>query len=162
MQHTDCYTERFNQWCLTKHFFPFTFLSNLSLSDGRSRTFSKPIKSVGRRYLSFIIEGTTVNNRALPTSMTGCIESCGTGDISSSIAGLYVSPLRKEQVDWLVYLTYSPKSPTHIIIGHVNEYPTMHYFGSPRHTLSQWYCIWFWLSISGNSSEKLLTFPIEN
>ena len=36
---------------------------------------------------------------------------------------------------------------------YVNEYPTMHYFGNPRHTQSWWH-IWFWLSISGNSSEK--------
>ena len=53
------------------------------------------------------------------------------------LAGLYVSPLSKEQVDWLVYLAYSPKPPTHIIIGHVNEYPTMYYFGTPTDTLSQ-------------------------
>ena len=90
MQHTECYTERFIQWCLTKQVFLFTFLSNLLLSDGRSKTFSKPIKSVGRSCLTFINERTTLNNRSLPTSMTGCIESWGTGDISSSNNNLLV------------------------------------------------------------------------
>ena len=40
-------------------------------------------------------------------------------------------------------------------IGHVNEYPTMQYYGSPGHTQSLISFIWFWLSISGNSREKL-------
>ena len=47
--------------------------------------FCKPIKIFGRSYLPFINGGTTLNNRSLLTSMTVCIESCGTGDISSSI-----------------------------------------------------------------------------
>ena len=37
--------------------------------------------------------------------------------------------------------------------GHVNEYPTMHYFIFPRHTQSM--IAYKILSISGNSSEKL-------
>ena len=40
-------------------------------------------------------------------------------------------------------------------IRHVNEYPTMHHFGNPRHTQSMIAFIRFLLSISGNSSEKL-------
>ena len=28
------------------------------------------------------------------------------------------------------------KAPANEVIGHVNEYPTMHYFGNPRHTQS--------------------------
>ena len=67
--------------CLTKKLFPFTSLFNLLLSNGRSRTFSKPIKFLGRDYLSFINGGTVLNNRSLPTCMTGGIESCGTGDV---------------------------------------------------------------------------------
>ena len=47
--------------------------------------FCKPIKIFGRSYLPFINRGTTLNNRSPLTSMTVCIESCGTGDISSSI-----------------------------------------------------------------------------
>ena len=39
-----------------------------------------------------------------------------------------------------------------ISIGHVNEYPTMHYFGNPRHAQSM---IAYMILISGNSSEKL-------
>ena len=36
------------------------------------------------------------------------------------------------------------------------EYPTTHYFGNPRHTLSMIaYISLFWLSISGNSCENL-------
>ena len=46
--------------------------------------FSKPIKILGRSYLPFINEGTTLSNRSLLTSMTVCIKSCGTGDISSN------------------------------------------------------------------------------
>ena len=38
-------------------------------------------------------------------------------------------------------------------IRHVNEYPTMHYFGSPGRTQSMIAFISFWLSISGNSRE---------
>ena len=44
--------------------------------------FCKPIKIFG---LPSINRGTTLNNRSLLTSMTVCIESCGTGDVSSSI-----------------------------------------------------------------------------
>ena len=40
-------------------------------------------------------------------------------------------------------------------IGHVNECPTMHCFINPRHTQSKIAYLWFWLGISGNSSEKL-------
>ena len=47
--------------------------------------FCNPIKFLGRTYHTFINGGTTLNNRPLLTSMTVCIESCGTGDISSSI-----------------------------------------------------------------------------
>ena len=47
--------------------------------------FHKPIKIFGRSYLPFINGGTNLNDRSLLTSMTVCIESCGTGDISSSI-----------------------------------------------------------------------------
>ena len=41
-----------------------------------------------------------------------------------------------------------------VSMGHVNEYPTMHHFGIPGHTQSMVAYI-IWLSISGNSSEKL-------
>ena len=47
--------------------------------------FCKPIKFFGRNYLPFINGGTTLNNRPQLTSMTVCFESCGTGDITSSI-----------------------------------------------------------------------------
>ena len=47
--------------------------------------FCRPNKIFGRNYLPFINRGTTLNNRSLLTSMTVCFESCGTGDISSSI-----------------------------------------------------------------------------
>ena len=50
--------------------------------------FGKPIKIFGRSYLPFIDRGTTPDNRSLLNSMIVCIESCGTGDISSSIAGI--------------------------------------------------------------------------
>ena len=40
-----------------------------------------------------------------------------------------------------------------LLSRHVNEYPTMHYFGNPRHTQSM--IAYRTLSISGNSSEKL-------
>ena len=36
-------------------------------------------------------------------------------------------------------------------IGHVDEYPTMHYFGNPRHTQSV--VAYMFLTISGNSGE---------
>ena len=45
--------------------------------------FCKLVKSFGRIYLPFIDGGTTLNSRSLLTSMTVCIESCGTGDMSS-------------------------------------------------------------------------------
>ena len=38
-------------------------------------------------------------------------------------------------------------------IWHVNEYPTMPYIGNPRHTQSM--IAYIWLSIFGNSSERL-------
>ena len=47
--------------------------------------FCKPIKFFSRNYLPFADGGTTLNNRPVLTSMTVCIESFGTGDISSSI-----------------------------------------------------------------------------
>ena len=43
----------------------------------------------------------------------------------------------------------------HFLIGHVNEYPTIHCFGIPKHSQSIKACIRFWLSISENSSGKL-------
>ena len=49
-------------------------------------------------------------------------------------------------------------------IGHVSEYPTMHYFGNPRHT--QLIIAYMILTVfSGNSSENcivgmLLIYPI--
>ena len=54
-----------------------------------SWTFRKPISIFGRNYLSFINEGTTLNNGPLTASLTVCIESCGTGDISSSIITMH-------------------------------------------------------------------------
>ena len=41
------------------------------------------------------------------------------------------------------------------LIRHVNEYPTKHCFGNPRHTQSMIAYVWFWRSIFGNSSENL-------
>ena len=41
------------------------------------------------------------------------------------------------------------------LIGYVNEYPTMHCFGNPRHTQSMIAYVWFWRSVPGNSSENL-------
>ena len=40
-------------------------------------------------------------------------------------------------------------------IGHVNEYPTMHYFGIPRDTQSMVAYTVLTVNSSGNSSEKL-------
>ena len=51
--------------------------------------FCKPIKFLGRNYLSLINGGTTLDNISQLTSMKVCIESCGTGDISSSIVTQY-------------------------------------------------------------------------
>ena len=45
-------------------------------------------------------------------------------------------------------------------IGHVSEYPTMHYFGNPRHTQSM--IAYMILSISGKSSEKLYCRNVAN
>ena len=45
----------------------------------------KPIKFFDRIYFPFINGGTTLNKRPLLTSMTVCIEACGTGDLSTSI-----------------------------------------------------------------------------
>ena len=45
-------------------------------------------------------------------------------------------------------------SVLHCVIVHVNDYPTMHYFGIPRHTQSI-LAYKILTSISGNSSEKL-------
>ena len=42
-----------------------------------------------------------------------------------------------------------------LVIGHVNKYPAMHYFRIPRHTHSMIAYLWFWQSISGNSSKIL-------
>ena len=47
--------------------------------------FCKPFKSIGRIYLPFINEGTTLNKRSSMTVGMACIESCRTGDISSSM-----------------------------------------------------------------------------
>ena len=51
--------------------------------------FRKPIKFLGRNYLPFINEGTTLNKRSSMTVCMACIESCGTGDIISSIKASY-------------------------------------------------------------------------
>ena len=85
MQHIECYTERFRQRCLTKIFFHLHSSSTSCSEMVGQGHFCKPIKIFGRSYLPFINGGTTLNNRSLLTSMTVCIESCGTGDISSSI-----------------------------------------------------------------------------
>ena len=72
--------------------FPFSFLFNLLLPIGRSRKLAGKSEFIGRSYLAFNNEGTTLNinyyvklNRSLPKCMTVCIESCGTGEMSSSI-----------------------------------------------------------------------------
>ena len=92
MQHIECYSERFRQGCLTENFpllhsfsttcFPMVVQGHLACQS----------KFIGRNYLFFISGGTTayINyqekfNRSLQKSMTVCIASCGTGDISSSI-----------------------------------------------------------------------------
>ena len=76
-----------------QNFFSFIFLFNLLLSNGRSRSFCKPIMFFGMNYLPFINGGTTLNKISLLTSVTVCIEPCGTGDISSSIVtDLYHGP----------------------------------------------------------------------
>ena len=42
-----------------------------------------------------------------------------------------------------------------VMIGHANEYPIMHYFGIPRHTVNDSIIVRFSLGVSGNSSKKL-------
>ena len=95
MQHTEHYTKRFRQGYLTKNFFQITFLFNLLLSNGRSRTswghLAGQSKFIIRNYLAFICGGTTITinyyeklSISLPKYLTVCIESCGTGDISTS------------------------------------------------------------------------------
>ena len=85
MQHIECYTERFRQRCLTKTFFHLHSSSTSCSEMVCQGHFCKPIKIFGTSYLPFINGGTTLNNRSLLTSMTVCIELCGTADISSSI-----------------------------------------------------------------------------
>ena len=76
MQHIECYTERFRQRCLTKIFFSFTFLFNLLLSNGRSRSFLQANQFFVGNYLPFINGGTILNNRSLLTSISSSITSC--------------------------------------------------------------------------------------
>ena len=57
MQHTECYTEILRQECLTKDFSLCSFLFIL-LSNGISRTFSRPIKSYWGNCHSLINGGT--------------------------------------------------------------------------------------------------------
>ena len=67
--------------------------------------FCKPIIFFGRSYLPFINGGSTLNNRSLLTSMTVCIDSCGTGDISSSIvkmSSVWVASFRTQGSSWLL------------------------------------------------------------
>ena len=85
MQHIECCTERFRQRCLTKNLSHLhSSSSSCSQMVGQGHQ-CQPIKFFGRNYLLFINGGTTLYNRSLLTSMTDCFESCGTGDISSSI-----------------------------------------------------------------------------
>ena len=85
IQHIECYTERFGHRCLAKIFLSFTYLLNLLLSNGRSRSFMHANQIFGGNYLPFVNGRTTLNHRSRLTSMTVCIESGGTGDISSRI-----------------------------------------------------------------------------
>ena len=54
-----------------------------------------------------------------------------------------------------LFQTYWDKETSMMGIGHVNEYPTMHYFGIPIHTQSLIAFIRVSLSISGGTSERL-------
>ena len=56
----------------------------------------------------------------------------------------------KSKVKWW-YSLISFSQP----IGHLYGYPTMHHSGIPRHTQSMLAYLWFWLSISENSSDNL-------
>ena len=61
----------------------------------------------------------------------------------------------KEYHDQLYDATGSTWKSASKVAFPFNEYHTMHTFGNPRHTQSMIADIWFWLSISENSSERL-------
>ena len=112
MQHTECYTERFRQRCLTMTFFLLSFPFNLLLSMVVKENLAGQSNFIGRNYLSFINRGATLNMdyyeklfSSLLTCMTICIESCGTGDISSSRNCNDSFPLEVSKLagSWLVH-----------------------------------------------------------